>query len=188
MKEVSAACYCAERGPLVEREVLLTRRALWNPISGRPMRYAGEWVFPGGRQDLEDTNLLKTAIREFREELRYAGRFLNSRWFHSARRLAAAGDHTYLASYFIGNIDPEPYFELPAQGEVLAFRWMTPLDALDFIHSPEFQEEQQDAFSDYKLGDSRFGRFAIRERQMPYGTIQALEVLVAEEAAMYGAY
>ena len=172
MGRVEAACYAARRRESGIMEVLLTKRPYWNEVKDKPKQFPGEWVFPGGKLEL-DEEPLEAAIRELREELGYAGDFHDSVVLISTRTIPGISPrHMYTVQYFTGRLDPDPLF-VPAVAEVSAYRWMSPRDACDLIRSPEFLAEQREAFFEQRLGDI--------ERRMPIGTLRALEALIRLE-------
>lgn len=183
-----AGAYCANQGVPGDREILITRRAFWNPLEERPMSFGGEWVIPGGRKHRKES-YLAAAIRELREEVRYSGRVRGSRWLCSVDTSVLpdedVSDGRYLhshARYFVGQIDAR-VFQLPHAGEVIAYSWMTPENALALVNSPEFHEAQLEEFRQRNLGDPRYGSYALTDRRPPIGTVSALEVLIEEDCA-----
>lgn len=172
-----AGCYAARRTHHGAREVLLTQRAYVNSRTNRPMSSPGEYVFPGGHLEGRETEVA-AAIREFREELVYGGEMYGSIWFHTARQKSMPHRVNYRVQYFAGFLDPEPEFSLVEGGEVIAYQWLTPQDALDLIRSDEFNMRQLQAFEEHCLADPRHGIYAVRNRRMPVGTMGALEVLI----------
>ncbi len=83
--------------------------------------YAGQWVFPGGAVDADDTDIVATALREAREEVGLDP--------NSVEILGLLPAHALLETGFL--VTPvlawsaEPTFDLPVnRGEVAAIRWL----------------------------------------------------------------
>lgn len=83
--------------------------------------YAGQWVFPGGSVDAEDTDVIATALREAREEVGLDPT--------SVEVLGLLPAHALLETGFL--VTPvlawsvEPIFDLPVnRSEVAALRWL----------------------------------------------------------------
>ncbi|MHC4247905.1 MAG: NUDIX domain-containing protein [Planctomycetota bacterium] len=156
-------------------EVLMTRRAFWNHQKDRPMRYPGEWVFPGGSREEGDVGLLETAIREFREELHYDGEVKGTRRLRAATQ--DSHGRTYYSEFYAAKVDSAFPF-MPHEGdEVIDVKWLRPADALGLIRSGEFTTEQLGEFRERGLGDSRFGIYAVNERQFPIQNVLTLELI-----------
>lgn len=172
-----ASCYAARRTHHGSREVLLTQRAYWNMRQDRPMTFPGEYVFPGGHVEGYEAEI-ETAMREFREELVYGGEMYGSIWFYTIYQRCLPLNLRYRVQYFAGFLEPNPEFTLVEGGEVIAYQWLTPKDALDLIRSDDFNQRQLEAFEQQCLKDPRYGRYSVDERIMPAGTMGALEVLI----------
>ncbi|MHC5058429.1 MAG: NUDIX hydrolase [Planctomycetota bacterium] len=174
---IPGALLCPVRVRSDVLEVLMTRRAFWNNQRDRPMRYPGEWVFPGGSREEGDAGLVETAIREFREELHYDGEVTATRRLRSATQ----GSHgrSYYSEFYAAKVDPAFLFSPHEGGEVIDVRWFRPADALDLIRSGEFTTEQLGEFRERGLGDSRFGIYAVDERQFPIQNVLTLELILS---------
>lgn len=174
---IQSASLCPIRSDGESIEVLLTRRAFWNYERDRPMRYPGEWVFPGGQYEERDIDLVETAVREFREELKYGGQVGNTRLLRSATQPSHGKE--YFVEFYAAQLEEDPSFTLHEQGEVIGVQWMAPAKALELIHSDQFTREQLEQFKQKGLGDSKYGIHAVTERQFPVQNVQTLELIQA---------
>ncbi|MHA1690098.1 MAG: NUDIX hydrolase [Candidatus Heimdallarchaeaceae archaeon] len=172
---IQSASLCPIRTTSSGIEVLLTRRAFWNYEKHRPMRYPGEWVFAGGAYEEGDQNLVETAVREFREELKYRGKVDNIRLLRSGYQ--DSHGKRYFVEFYGASIDPDSSFSLTEKGEVLTVQWITPRDALALIRSKEFTDEQLVEFKQRGLADSKYGIYAVTSRQFSIQNVQTLELI-----------
>lgn len=172
---IQSASLCPIRSTEEGIEVLLTRRAFWNYEKHRPMRYPGEWVFNGGSYEEGDKSLLDTAIREFREELEYKGPVSNTMLVRSG--FQDSHGKRYFVEFYGAKISSEYPFTLTEKGEVIAFQWITPINALSLIRSEDFTREQLEEFKQRNLDDQAFGLYAVTERQFPIQNALTLELI-----------
>ncbi len=156
-------------------EVLLTRRAFWNYEKNRPMRYPGEWVFAGGSYENRDKKLVRTAVREFREELKYEDVISNTRLLRSDYQ--DSHGKRYFVEFYAAAIDSDPKFTLTEKGEVIAVKWISPVNALSFIRSEEFDNEQLKEYGRRGLANSEYGIYAVTDRQYPIQNDITLEFI-----------
>ncbi len=156
-------------------EVLLTRRAFWNYERDRPMRYPGEWVFAGGSYENTDKNLIGTAIREFKEELKYEGSVSNTKFLRSGYQ--DSHERRYFVEFHAASIDSDSLFTLTEEGEVIAVQWIRPEDALTLIRSEEFTRKQLDEFKRRGLDNTNYGIYTVTARQFPVQNVQTLELI-----------
>lgn len=155
-----------------ELELFLSKRAYWDSLLDKPMRYPGEYIVIGGGHEEQDANLEETAVREFREEVFYAGEIRSIELF-KVNKTESKGV-IYEVHMYTGEID-DFVFEPKEGGEVLECKWMTPKDALELIRSDEFTQQQLEEFKRRDLGNEKYGKFAAIERELPKLTIQMLE-------------
>jgi len=172
---IQSASLCPIRSTEKGLEVLLTRRAFMNHEKNRPMRYPGEWVFVGGSYEHGDKTLVETAIREFREELKYESVVRNTKFLRSGYQ--DSHGKKYFVEFHAASIDSNSLFTLTEEGEVLAVQWIAPKDALTLIRSEEFTREQLEAFKRRGLADTKYGVYAVTARQFPVQNVQTLELI-----------
>lgn len=120
----------ANGGARDDFEVLLLRR------SSQLVFYGGAWVFPGGRIDAADTAddpgdlhaaAARAAIRELAEETGLA--LAASELVHFARWITPKGRARRFDAFYFAAYAPGGKVQVD-QGEVDAYRWMRPADAL----------------------------------------------------------
>ena len=174
---IRSASLCPTRTTEDGLEVLLVRRAFWNHLKQRPMRYPGEWSFAGGAHEEGDKDLAATAVREFREELRYEGPVTDTMLLHAAHQDWRG--RPYYVEFHAARIDPSCPFVLAEDGEVIDFRWISPGDALALIRSEEFTRRQLEEFRRRGLDDQRFGVYAVGARQFPEQNVRTLELMLS---------
>jgi len=160
-------------------ETLLVRRAHLNALKeNRPMIWGGEWVFPGGKSDQQDTDTLATAVREMREETGYQGELRDVSFI--SRYEAIAGKKRF-STYFYGGFPvdsrDEAYLVLPNQTEIIDIAWKKPQEWLELLASSEFSAEQEKAIKELGLSNPAHGDFRVVGRHFPYQTIIALGYL-----------
>ncbi|MBI4147128.1 NUDIX domain-containing protein [Candidatus Woesearchaeota archaeon] len=172
---IQSASLCPIRTTINGLEVLLTRRAFWNFEKNRPMRYPGEWVFAGGSYETSDVNLAETAVREFREELKYEGSVNNIKFLRSGYQNSHG--KRYFVEFYTASIDLDSSFTLTKEGEVLAVQWFKPKDAITLIRSEQFTCEQAESFKQKELAHTKYGIYAVNERQFPVQNVQTLELI-----------
>ena len=172
---IQSASLCPIRSTEQGIEVLLIRRAFWNYEKHRPMRSPGEWVFAGGAYEEGDKDLVETAVREFREELKYGGTVDNTRSLRSGYQ--DSHGKRYFVEFYAASIDSDYSFTLTEEGEVIAVQWKSPVDALLLIRSKEFTREQLETFKQRGLADSKYGIYAVTSRQFPVQNVQTLELI-----------
>ena len=176
MEEVYCGVLCPLRVKDGGRlEALLTRRNFTKPDGGM-MTYPGEWVFPGGTMDSGDRDRKATAIREFREELNYAGPieepFLMREVDHSDNGLL------YRMQFFgvYGVTSRGLSIPLNSSGEVISFAWLTPLGAQRIMGAPWFTNDQLKEFNSRGL--------PLTERQFPQQQYLTLNYLIANQETL----
>lgn len=147
-------------------EVLMTQRNYWNFEMSRPMKFPGEWVFPGGCFEEEDLDLKNTAIREFIEETGYKGEILSVNYLKE--KIISLDERKYFVRIFTGEIEKYNFGEFSEKDEVIDIKWNTPFRWLEIINSKEFLEE--------KLKNLKF--YGIMNQQLPRASIETLEELV----------
>lgn len=172
---IQSASLCPIRSIDGGIEVLLTRRAFWNYEKNRPMRYPSEWVFAGGAHEEGDKDLVETAVREFREELRYDGAVNNTKLLRSGYQ--DSHGRRYFVEFYAASIDSDSPFTLTKEGEVIAVQWIRPEDALTLIRSEEFTRKQLEEFKRRGLDDPKYGIYAVTGRQFPVQNVQTLELI-----------
>jgi 8-oxo-dGTP pyrophosphatase MutT (NUDIX family) len=180
---IPSATLCPVRSTDSGIEVLLTRRAFWNAEQNRPMRYPGEWIFSGGKHIPEDGPLCNTAIREFREELRYLGNISKIALLRSDNEESIGT--LYYIEFYLAKLSKDPQFSLSP--EVIDFRWMRPGDASALLRSEYFTIEQQKEFQQRKLDNPEYGKYATSSRQFPVQTAKTLDIL-AQRHDLRGQY
>lgn len=183
---VYSAALCPLRSTDEGLEVLLTRRAFWNAREQRPMRYPGEWTFASGSYAEGDACLLETALREFREEVRYAGDITDTRFLRSGTGSWQEKIHVVL--FYAARLASQPEFSLVENGEVIAVDWFRPQQALTLIQSDDFSRDQAAEFQRRGLDDPRFGIYAVSSRQFPVQNVATLELIHARETELREAY
>jgi 8-oxo-dGTP pyrophosphatase MutT (NUDIX family) len=172
---IQSASLCPIRSTEDGIEVLLTRRAFWNYEKHRPMRYPGEWVFAGGIYEDRDKDLVETAVREFREELKYEGTVDNTKLLRSGYQ--DSHGRRYFVEFHAAAIDLDSPFTLTEEGEVIAVQWRSPVDALSLIRSEEFIREQLEEFEQRGLDNTKYGIHTVTDRQFPVQNVQTLELI-----------
>jgi len=174
---IQSASLCPLRSTPEGLLVLLVRRAFWNYQKQRPMRYPGEWAFPGGVWEEGDANLVATAVREFREELQYAGPVTDTRLLRS--EVQESHGKQYYGEFHAARIDHAFPFALTDEGEVMNVQWITPAAALSRMRSEEFEREQLEEYRHRGLGGPAFGVYAAVGRQFPTQNVKTLETILS---------
>lgn len=151
-------------GLVDDLEILMIRRAMWNPKKNRPHKYPGEWTFPGGHFDPRyDKNLEETATREFEEETGYSGEFHFKNFFMD--HVNEIFDEMYIINSYIGKLDLEAKFEMNGN-EVMDIGWFNPDEIVDYIVSSDFDKLLKADYSLYGIES---------ERRMPELTLELLK-------------
>ncbi len=182
----SAACLCPIRINDGKLETLVTRRTFFNHLNGRPMIYPGEWVFGGGSHEESDADLLYTAVREFREELNFYGFIYNTRFFHADIR-PVRGNPVHM-EFYTASVEPTTIPRIPIGGEIIDAKWWVPSEALDFMDSEEFVQEQLRMIRELRLDDAKHGKLAINVRQVPKMTLKVLEEIISSQVKLMEIY
>lgn len=118
-----------------DHEVLLVRRGMTN-LAGRPMAFAGAWVFPGGKIDGEESPVA-AAVREATEEvgLELAPEELMVLWELTS---TARDGRSFSTVYLRGPVPPNAQ-PVPAPGELQDCRWVTTAAALRAAEASEME-------------------------------------------------
>jgi 8-oxo-dGTP pyrophosphatase MutT (NUDIX family) len=172
---IRAATLCPYRQTKNGIEIFLTRRAFWNNLKNRPMRFPGEWTFAGGAEEPCDKNLAETAIREFREELGYTGSIFNVELLR--RDAAERHNSEYCIEFYKAEIDENPMFNIADNGEVIDYCWITPAKAIELIYSDDFTKQQLNEFAKRGLHKDEYGVYAVKKRQIPSRNVLSIEMI-----------
>ncbi|MFH1133727.1 MAG: NUDIX domain-containing protein [Nanoarchaeota archaeon] len=156
-------------------QYLLTRRRFYNKPEGRPFRYPGEWLAAGGMNEPADRSPEETALREFREETRYASGISSVRLFRVGHEFSPGREYPIL--FFTARLDAEPSPERLPTGEVREVKWDTAEGWLETKLSAEFTRQQLEEIARRNLGDPRYGEYATITRVVPSQVIFTLGLL-----------
>mgnify|MGYP001387564781 CR=1 FL=1 len=165
-------------------KVLMIRRSFWNKEKDRPMTFPGEWAFAGGKYDDSDKDLVETAVREFREELGYKGYIENIEFIRKVSDDFYGKNH--YVEFYSANVDPRSYFSYEFGREIVDNMWVKPRDAISYIQSEGFEQEQEYMIKKCGLNKPEYGKYAIDSRQKPEQTLITLEYFVQNEKRYLG--
>ncbi len=200
MEVVEAVIACPVRlGAEGVLETLLTKRPCWNERKERPMRFPGEWAFPGGKLTRSEKRAIRSLPPRELEALMRSG---SSPWYGALVRelgeelgcegswhvLGCLGAHTngggssyrvvgYVLAFHQGVVLK------PSAEEIAALQWWPPGEALRYLTSPAFEQEQELLFRRVKAEHSRF---TIEEREKPLATYAFLERLARRQKEYRG--
>ena len=153
---------CALRRYNGELQTLLIQNPYWHPITGRPKRLAGEWVFPSS-EALSGENTLQAATRAFKTKVFGKATLYNPRKF--TEFLYDKQTHDMRIDFYQANAD------LPELPLFTGGRWMNPQRWIELICSPEFTQKQHRTFIQEGLARAEP---PVDVRTRPTATLEAL--------------
>ncbi|MCA9458983.1 MAG: NUDIX hydrolase [Nanoarchaeota archaeon] len=157
-------------------EVLLTKRAYWNEEKNRPMRYPGEWMFAGGVFDKDlDENFKQTAMREFREETDFKGEFENLYFLRSCD--VHSKGRIYHSEFYTCTLENLQDNLISNSSEIVDLAWMEINYILQYMVSDEFTNSQLKVFKGNDYGNSKYGKYAVKQREFPQENYNTLKLL-----------
>jgi 8-oxo-dGTP pyrophosphatase MutT (NUDIX family) len=169
----SCAYLCPIRIKRGRMELLLVRRVFYNSRKKRPLRFPGEWTFPGGKRDPEDKTLLATAIREFREELNCTGKVDGTFFLRRGRQ----GQFTI--TFFAAYTDPKMCKIIDE--DTADYAWKTPHAWLALLASERFTHSLEREYRRRGFADKKFGKFSITKRDIPAEHIATIRLIQRRE-------
>jgi 8-oxo-dGTP pyrophosphatase MutT (NUDIX family) len=173
----TSASLCPIRKRKGHIEIFLIRRAFWHPTKHRPLRYPGEWAFPGGKRESRDKTLLHTAIREFREELGYQGEIKETFFLRRGRH---DSDNTPFYITFYGAV-MNPRKLASNEEDIIAIAWKRPKDWLNLITSETFTKNLEKEYQRLGFSDKNYGKFKITKRHKPRENIKTIQMILRQE-------
>lgn len=126
---------------------LMTQRNYWNYSKNSPMRFPGEWVFPGGKLESKDSDLKRTAIRKFEEKTFYVGQIEDMCFYKSITIISEKDNEevNFIEAYMgkIYRMHLGSNFNI--YDEVINVNWMSVSNWLEYLKSDTYEAKHNQA-------------------------------------------
>jgi hypothetical protein len=161
-------------------EVLLIRKAFFNPDENRPRRSAGEWVFPGALIDPKEAKrehyefLHKPAQKYFEIETGYNDSYNKLRFIRSG--VSKYLNSNYLFLFYTAEVNGSFNFKTDPK-VVMDIKWDSPKNWVELLSSDDFAKSQKKEILERGLNDYKYGSFAITRRYKPRQNIVTMRFL-----------